>query len=149
MTPSDLIKSTLCAVCIAGAILPANAESEDKHACAPQQVSVYFAPGQTELTRASKQLLDHAQTSLSKCGIDRVSILGVADAQGEDSLNERLRLERANAAEAFLTSDGAIHSNQIEVILTSSDINGDGQPELMARKADIHFIPNKTRRATT
>jgi peptidoglycan-associated lipoprotein len=71
-------------------------------ACTTKRFEVYFAEGEARLTDVARQAIGLTATQLQGCRIDKVQVIGLADASGGHSANQTLSERRAIAVvEAF------------------------------------------------
>ena len=75
-------------------------------ACVPQRFDIYFADSEAGLTTAATMAIDAAAKLVEGCRINRVQVLGLADARGGASANQDLSERRARAVAAALTRAG-------------------------------------------
>jgi peptidoglycan-associated lipoprotein len=74
--------------------------------CVPQRFDIYFADSEAGLTPAATQAITAAADLLKGCQINRVQVLGLADARGGQSANLSLSERRAQAVAAALAQAG-------------------------------------------
>lgn len=74
--------------------------------CVPQRFDVYFADSQAGLTPAARQAIEATAELLKGCRINRVQVLGLADARGGQAANMSLSERRAQAVAAELERAG-------------------------------------------
>jgi outer membrane protein OmpA-like peptidoglycan-associated protein len=74
--------------------------------CKPQTFEVYFAEGEARLTGTARQVIGMTATHLQGCDIQRVQVIGLADASGPASLNQNLSQRRATAVAEALAAAG-------------------------------------------
>lgn len=74
--------------------------------CRPQTFEVYFADGEARLTGTARQVIGMTATHLQGCDIQRVQVIGLADASGAASLNQSLSRRRATAVAEALAATG-------------------------------------------
>lgn len=70
--------------------------------CESRAVPIYFEPGSAELTDEGRAALATAATETAGCRIERVSVIGLADAAGDREENLVLSRKRAAAVTAAL-----------------------------------------------
>ena len=75
-------------------------------ACTTERFEVYFAEGQARLTDAARQAIGLTATQLQGCRIDKVQVIGLADASGAHSANQTLSEQRAIAVVEALEAAG-------------------------------------------
>jgi outer membrane protein OmpA-like peptidoglycan-associated protein len=86
--------------------------------------TLYFESGTTELTSASKPLIDAIVSDIKRRSAISVSISGHTDATGSDELNNALALDRAKAVQELLLQQGV----KPELITVTS--HGKGNPAI-------------------
>ncbi|WP_156367692.1 OmpA family protein [Brevundimonas sp. Leaf363] len=74
--------------------------------CVAQRFDVYFADSEAGLTPAARQAIGATAELLKGCKINRVQVLGLADARGGQAANLNLSERRAQAVAAALTEAG-------------------------------------------
>jgi peptidoglycan-associated lipoprotein len=74
--------------------------------CQPQKFEVYFAEGEARLTETARQAIGLTATQLQGCDIQRVQVIGLADASGGASANQSLSERRAKAVAEALAAAG-------------------------------------------
>lgn len=74
--------------------------------CRPQTFEVYFADGEARLTETARQVIGMTATHLQGCDIQRVQVIGLADASGAPGLNQTLSQRRATAVAEALAAAG-------------------------------------------
>lgn len=74
--------------------------------CAPIRFDVYFATDQAELTPVAAEAVRMSAAKAAACRVDRVRVLGLADAQGGATANLNLSERRAQAVTTALEAAG-------------------------------------------
>jgi outer membrane protein OmpA-like peptidoglycan-associated protein len=74
--------------------------------CAPIRFDVYFATDQAELTPVAAEAVRMSAAKAAGCRVDRVRVLGLADAQGGATANLNLSERRAQAVTTALEATG-------------------------------------------
>jgi len=74
--------------------------------CVSQRFDVYFADSEAGLTPSARQAIAATADLLKGCRINRVQVLGLADARGGQAANLSLSERRAQAVAAALTEAG-------------------------------------------
>ncbi|HEX2558892.1 OmpA family protein [Phenylobacterium sp.] len=72
--------------------------------CEETAVQVYFDAGSHELTDESRTMLAQAASETAGCAVDRVVVMGLADAEGGPNANLELSKRRAQAVTAALAA---------------------------------------------
>lgn len=99
-------------VAIAGLVVAGCATRPDREAivadadCAPVRFDVYFATDQAELTPVAAEAVRMGAAKVAACRVDRVRVLGLADAQGGATANLNLSERRAQAVTTALEAAG-------------------------------------------
>jgi outer membrane protein OmpA-like peptidoglycan-associated protein len=75
-------------------------------ACEDITVQIYFEPDSAEVTREGRAVLSQAAAQARPCRIDRVTVLGLADATGAPGANFELSRRRAAAVTGALAASG-------------------------------------------
>ncbi len=75
-------------------------------ACQAKRFEVYFAEGEARLTDVARQAIGLTATQLQGCRIDKVQVIGLADASGGASANQTLSERRAIAVAEALEAAG-------------------------------------------
>ncbi|MAP93364.1 MAG: hypothetical protein CMK07_00285 [Ponticaulis sp.] len=123
--------------------LAENAVQRERAAsCRPVDVSVYFAPGQTELNDFAEALLRQAVSQVEHCELAQIEVVGFADASGQSSQNMAISERRAEAALEFLLNNG-VEANQIDLQAKGDEgaVLPNGERVIMRRKTDLRFVP--------
>jgi len=74
--------------------------------CAPVRFDVYFATDEAELTPVAAEAVRMGAAKAAGCRVDRVRVLGLADAQGGATANLNLSERRAQAVTTALEAAG-------------------------------------------
>jgi len=74
--------------------------------CVPIRFDVYFATDQAALTPTAEEAVRLGAGQVAGCAVDRVRVLGLADAQGGASANLDLSERRARTVTAALEAAG-------------------------------------------
>lgn len=74
--------------------------------CEDVTVQIYFEPDSAEITQEGKAVLSQAASLARPCNIDRVRVLGLADAVGTADVNLELSKRRAAAVTGALAATG-------------------------------------------
>lgn len=78
----------------------------EPQACAPKRFEVYFADSEARLTPAAREAIGMTAAQLQGCDIQRVRVIGLADARGGSTANLTLSQRRAQAVAEALTGAG-------------------------------------------
>lgn len=107
----------------------------------PEVFTIYFQSQGTELTPQSQALLPHVIEHITKRNAVDLSVIGHADAQGADEMNDRLALQRARAVVRQLWDKGL--NRDIPMLVESYGKRmpriptPDGVPEVRNRRVEI------------
>lgn len=82
------------------------AAAQDAQPALPVRYQLYFRMGETSLTPESASFIPMVLDDVRKRGAAAVSIIGHTDTVGDDSVNERLGLMRAQSIAALLQKTG-------------------------------------------
>lgn len=108
--------------------------------CESQTVSIYFEPNEAELTPEGRQVLAQAAQTARGCRVDRVSVLGLADATGDPNANLELSRRRAQSVAAALA---ALQLPAADYGVTAAGDTGaltaDGRAAPLRRRAEIQL----------
>lgn len=74
--------------------------------CEDMTVQIYFEPDSAEVTKEGEAVLRTAAAAARNCKVDRVRVLGLADAAGAPAANLELSKRRAAAVTAALAATG-------------------------------------------
>lgn len=77
---------------------------KDPPRCQETTVPVYFEPGSHDLTDEGRAMLAQAASETAGCEIERVVVVGLADAQGAPAANLELSKRRAQTVTAALAA---------------------------------------------
>ena len=106
--------------------------------CENQTVKIYFEEGQAEVTPESRQVIAQAAQVARGCRVERVTVMGLADAAGDPNANMELSRRRAQSVTAALTA-AQLPAAQYEVtaIGQTGAVTAAGRAAPMRRRADI------------
>jgi outer membrane protein OmpA-like peptidoglycan-associated protein len=125
-----------------------NAESAEnaRRTVTTLEGSALFVANKSELAPSGRQKLDQVAKTL-KDGTDEISVLGYADAQGNDETNRRLSQEQADAVRAYLVERGvapdrikAVGKGETEPIAANASPEGragNGRVEIVVEKRQV------------
>jgi len=74
--------------------------------CQDQSLDIYFDPDSAEVTAEGRAIVSQAATVATGCAVDRVEVLGLADAVGGADVNMDLSKRRAQSVTAALAGAG-------------------------------------------
>ena len=74
--------------------------------CQDQSLEIYFEPDSAEVPPEGRAIVSQAATVAAGCRVDKVEVLGLADAAGAPEANLELSKRRAQSVTAALASAG-------------------------------------------
>jgi outer membrane protein OmpA-like peptidoglycan-associated protein len=113
-------------------------------ACQDQAVQIYFEPGSADVTPEGRAVLSAAAAAAKPCVVNKVSVMGLADAAGDPLANLELSKRRAQSVTTALAATGLPAA---EFDLTAAGqagaVNARGDARLLRRRADVilHLAP--------
>lgn len=113
--------------------------------CEDQTVQIYFEPDQAEVTPEGRRVIGEAANLARGCKVARVSVLGLADAQGESAANLELSKRRAQSVTAALVA-AQLPAAEFRVAAAgqAGATTADGRAAPLRRRADVvlHMAAN-------
>jgi outer membrane protein OmpA-like peptidoglycan-associated protein len=107
-------------------------------ACADQNVQIYFEPDSAEVTTEGRAVLRQAAALTKGCAVDKVDVLGLADAAGAPAANLQLSERRAQAVTAALTQAGLPKGDfAVAAAGQAGSLTAAGETRPLRRRADI------------
>lgn len=112
--------------------------------CETQAVPIYFAPREARLTPDGRKVLFDAAARARGCAVEKVSVVGLADATGDEAANFELSKRRAAAVSAVLV-DAGLPPRELE--LAAGGEGGatldDGRADPLRRRTEVtlHLKP--------
>jgi outer membrane protein OmpA-like peptidoglycan-associated protein len=107
-------------------------------ACEDRTVQVYFETDSAEVTQEGKAVLAQAAAVPRRCQVDRVEVLGLADAAGDPQANLELSKRRAQAVTTALAGAGLPAGEFAVAAAGQADaVTDDGANRPVRRRADI------------
>lgn len=107
-------------------------------ACTAKRFEVYFADGEARLTDVARQAIGLTATQLQGCRIDRVQVIGLADASGRTNANQGLSERRAVAvAEALRAAGWPAPAFDVEGVGAEGATMPGGVNEPMRRRTEV------------
>lgn len=126
---------------LAGCMTPGGARGRIEKtaaACDDLTVQIYFEPDSADVTNEGRAVLAQAATQAKSCRIDKVKVLGLADAAGAPAANLELSKKRVAAVTKALVANGL---PQAEFDLTAAGQDGAttsaGDARPLRRRADV------------
>lgn len=106
--------------------------------CTAQRFEVYFPEGEARLTDAARQTLGATAGQLQGCTIQKVTVIGLADATGTASENQTLSERRAVAVTQALEAQGwPAPAFDIGAAGDAGAVTPDGKEEPMRRRTEV------------
>lgn len=107
-------------------------------ACDDITVQVYFDPDSAELTREGQAVLRAAAGQAKPCRIDRVRVLGLADAVGAPQANMDISKKRSAAVTRALIANGLPNAEFDLTAAGQADaVTSGGEDRPVRRRADV------------
>ena len=147
-TKATVLIVAAAAVALAGCQTVRNARDRLVKApprCEDQTVQIYFEPDQAEVTPEGRRVITEAATLAQGCKVSRVTVLGLADANGEPGANMELSKRRAQSVTAALVSARLPAAEfQVSAAGQAGATTADGRNAPLRRRADVvlHMSPN-------
>jgi peptidoglycan-associated lipoprotein len=106
--------------------------------CENQTVQIYFEEGQAEVTPESRQVIAQAAQVARGCRVDRVTVMGLADAAGDPNANMELSRRRAQSVtEALAAAQLPAAQYEVTAVGQTGSVTAAGRTAPMRRRADI------------
>ena len=107
-------------------------------ACEDVTVQVYFEADSAEVTKEGKAVLGQAAGLAKGCTVDRVRVLGLADAVGAPDANLELSKKRAAAVTRALADTGLPAAEfDLAAAGQAGAVTTDGEARPLRRRADV------------
>lgn len=140
-TKAGLLIVTAAAVTLAGCQTVRNARDRWVKApqrCEDQTVQIYFEPEQAEVTPESRQVISEAAAQARGCTVERVSVLGLSDGDGDATANLELSKRRAQSVTAALVA-AKLPAAEFRVAGAgqAGSRTADGKAAPLRRRADV------------
>ncbi|WP_304170590.1 OmpA family protein [Phenylobacterium aquaticum] len=106
--------------------------------CGDMRVQIYFEPDSAEVTDEGRAVISAASSQAKTCKVDRVSVLGLADAAGTPQANLELSQRRADAVGKVLAANG-LPSAQFDKTAAgqAGAVTASGDIRPLRRRADV------------
>ena len=106
--------------------------------CQDQTVQIYFEPDQIEVTPEGRSVIAEAARQSRGCTVQRVTVLGLADATGDPAANLELSKKRAQAGTAALVA-AQLPAAEFSVAAAgqAGAVTPDGKAAPLRRRADV------------
>ena len=106
--------------------------------CVDQTVQIYFEPDSVEVTPEGRAVVTQAATAARGCMVERVDVLGLADAVGAPEANLELSKRRAQSVTAVLANAGLPDAEfHVEGGGQAGAVAPNGATAPLRRRADI------------
>ncbi len=106
--------------------------------CEDITVQIYFEPDSAEVTKEGRAVLSQAATQAKPCKVDRVLVLGLADAVGAPAANLEISKQRAASVTRALEAIGLPAAEfDLTAAGQSGAITASGDARLLRRRADV------------
>jgi len=116
----------------------ARAKIETPAACEDLTVHIYFEPESAEVTDEGRAVLTQAASSAKACKVERVKVLGLADAVGAPAANLELSKQRVASVTKALIATG-LPAGEFDLAAAGQQgavtQSGDARP--LRRRADV------------
>lgn len=107
--------------------------------CDDVTVQVYFEPDSAEVTDEGRAVLSQAASQAKGCRVDRVRVLGLADAAGAPGANLELSKRRASSVTNALAAIGLPAAEfDLDAVGQSGAVTRAGDAQPLRRRADIN-----------
>lgn len=106
--------------------------------CEDQTVQIYFEPDQADVTPEGRSVIAEAAAQARGCTVERVSVLGLADADGDPTANLELSKKRAQSVTAALVA-ARLPAAEFRVAAAgqAGAVTSDGKAAPLRRRADV------------
>lgn len=106
--------------------------------CIDTTVQVYFDSWSAEINKESRAVIDEAAALSRGCSVERVEVVGLADAVGAPGPNLELSKQRAAAVTAALTKAGLPAAEfRLAAAGQAGATTAEGEEQPMRRRADV------------
>lgn len=106
--------------------------------CAPVRFDVYFATDQADLTPVAHEAIRLGAGQVAGCAIDRVRVLGLADAQGGAAANLNLSERRAQSVTSALEAEGLpVPTFEVQAAGAAGAATAQGANAPMRRRTEV------------
>lgn len=106
--------------------------------CEDQTVQIYFEPDQAEVTPEGRRVITEAATLARGCTVERVSVMGLADAAGDPGANLELSKKRAQSVTAALVQARLPAAEfRVDAAGQAGAVTADGRTAPLRRRADV------------
>ncbi|WP_417231859.1 OmpA family protein [Brevundimonas sp.] len=106
--------------------------------CVPQRFEIYFADSEARLTEAARQTIGATAAQLRDCDIQRVQVIGLADARGGGAANQGLSERRpAAVGDALKAAGWPVPVSAVEGVGDAGAVTEAGAREPMRRRTEV------------
>ena len=106
--------------------------------CEDVTAQIYFEPDSAQVTSEGRAVLAQASSQAKGCKVDRVTVLGLADAVGTPGVNLELSKRRAASVSEALAATGLPAAEfDLEAAGQSGAITRSGDAQPLRRRADV------------
>jgi peptidoglycan-associated lipoprotein len=116
-----------------------HANAFDPNACTERLFNIYFEDSEAQLSPEASEAVQAVAHSLSGCRVDRVRIVGLADAPGDPNENMALSEQRAQTVATYLQSRTDWPHSAYELVARGerNATNDEGVDRPMRRRARV------------
>jgi peptidoglycan-associated lipoprotein len=141
MRISTIIAVAICAGLMASGCATVNPRDKivkEAAVCEDLTVQIYFEPDSAEVTSEGQAVLNQAAVQAKPCKVNRVLVLGLADAVGAPAANLEISKRRAAAVTRALNATGLPAAEfDLAAVGQTGAVTAEGDPRLLRRRADI------------
>lgn len=106
--------------------------------CGEMTVRIYFEPDSAEVTDEGLAVISSASSKAKTCRVDRVTVLGLADAAGAPQANLELSRRRAAAVSRTLAAQGLPSAQFDEAAVgEAGSVTASGDIRPLRRRVDV------------
>jgi outer membrane protein OmpA-like peptidoglycan-associated protein len=111
--------------------------------CGAREFNIYFDDSETQLSPEAREAIGAVDHSLEGCRIERVRIVGLADAPGDPNENMELSEQRAQTVATYLQHTTRWPRSAYELVARGENnaTNSDGIDRPMRRRAHVTVTP--------
>ena len=110
-------------------------------ACEDVTAQIYFEADSAEVTDEGRAVLSQAASSAKACKVERVKVLGLADAVGAPAANLELSKQRVASVTRTLIATG-LPAGEFDLAAAGQQgaVNQDGEARPLRRRADVTLV---------
>ena len=106
--------------------------------CQDVSIPIYFEPDQAQLTPEGRRVITSQANQAKRCKIEKVRVVGLADAAGDPAANLELSKARAAAVTDALMKAGLPPAEfDLTAVGQAGSVTPDGKLQPVRRRADI------------